>query len=119
MSGIVPILEYHGVGEAPPGVQQPYLYVRPAQFRRQIGLLRMLGIRCVSVSEALRLLDAKAADRIVALTFDDAYRDVFVHALPILRAAGFTATCYAVSDRLNSYNTWDADLLGVRKPTMS
>lgn len=98
---------------------QPFLYVRPAQFHRQLTLLRVLGYRGVSMSEGIRLLDEGRTKRVVVITFDDAYTDILSNALPLLQAARFTATCYAVSERLGAYNAWDADVLKVRKPTMS
>lgn len=115
----LPILEYHSVHASPSGRDQPFLYIRPAALRRQIALLRALGVRGLSVSEALRHWREGRRGRVVAFTFDDAYADVFEQALPLLRAAGFTATTYAVSDRLGSYSTWDADEIGVRKNTMT
>lgn len=115
----VPILLYHGVGIPPPGAQLPSLYVRPRSLRWQLRLLRVAGLRGVSVSEAIRYLDGEEQGRVVALTFDDAYRDVFENALPLLLEAGFTATCYAVSGRLGDHNAWDADRLRVRKPLMT
>lgn len=119
MSITLPILEYHGVHAVPRGAHQPFLYIDPARLRRQFSLLRFLGIRGLSVSEALRHWRAGKHGRVMALTFDDAYDDVFSNALPILRAAGFTATAYAVSDRVGAFNTWDAETIGARKPTMT
>jgi peptidoglycan/xylan/chitin deacetylase (PgdA/CDA1 family) len=114
----VPILEYHNIGDPPAGAEQPSLYVRVARFRRQLRVLQLLGLRGVGVTEAVRHLD-EGRGGVVALTFDDAYRDVFLHALPLLLEYGFTATCYVVSARIGSYNTWDAELLRVRKPVMT
>lgn len=115
---IVPILEYHNVDRAPEGARIPGLYVSPGRFRWQMRMLRLLGYRGVSMAEALPYLRGERAGRVFAITFDDAYQDVFEHALPVLAEHGFTATCYAVSARLGAYNVWDAAELGVRKPTM-
>lgn len=119
MSRVLPILEYHGIAQPPKAARKRLLYVRPAQFRGQMTLLRLLGFRAVTVSRGLELLRAGSSERVVALSFDDAYDDVFRHALPVLLEYGFAATCYAVSGRLGQYNTWDADVLNVRKPIMT
>ena len=119
MTNCLPILEYHGVDEAPAGARQSFLYVRPRLFALQLKVLRLLGYRGVTLSEGLRLLDEGSSERVISITFDDAYHDILVHALPHLIAAGFSATTYAVSDRLGAFNSWDADVLNVRKPTMS
>jgi peptidoglycan/xylan/chitin deacetylase (PgdA/CDA1 family) len=46
----------------------------------------------------------------VALTFDDAYRDFFEHAWPLLKRYGFTATLYVATDHVGSRATWDSQL---------
>jgi len=56
--------------------------------------------------------------RAVALTFDDGYRDNFVHAVPILRAHGATATFFCVTAHLDG--TWPAeDWGGTGRPMLT
>jgi peptidoglycan/xylan/chitin deacetylase (PgdA/CDA1 family) len=112
------ILTYHNVDAAPAGVGQPWLYVSPAAFAEQMRLLDKLGFRGVSVTEGLRLLHSRQADRSVIITFDDGYVDNLTHAAPALARHGFSATCYVVSGSIGSYNAWDADALGAKKPLM-
>lgn len=81
--------------------------------------LKQLGLRGVSLGEALSLRARGAAGRVVAITFDDGYLDNLREAAPILREFGFGATCYVVSGTLGTYNQWDADLLNARKPLMA
>ena len=113
------ILNYHNVERVPAGAALAKLYVEPAQFARQMWCLKRLGLRGVSLTEGLALLARGAAARAVVLTFDDGYTDNLHHAAPILREFGFDATCYIVSGRVGMYNTWDAELLRVRKPLMT
>lgn len=119
MSAALSILEYHSVNTAPRGEHRPFLHIHPARLHQQILLLRALGVRGLSVSEALRHWRESRPGRVVALTFDDAYEDVFHNALPLLRAAGFTATTYAVSACVGAFNRWDAEVIGARKQTMT
>jgi peptidoglycan/xylan/chitin deacetylase (PgdA/CDA1 family) len=53
------------------------------------------GYRCVTFAEAVA---AAPDERVVAITFDDAYRSVRDRALPLLERIGVRATVFAVSD---------------------
>jgi len=115
----VPILMYHNISEPPPEIRtHRALYVTPRRFAAQMQLLRHLGYRGLSMSQAMPYLRGERAGRIAVITFDDGYRDNLDNALPELLRHGFTATCYAVSGRLGQHNAWDAGQLGVRKPIM-
>jgi peptidoglycan/xylan/chitin deacetylase (PgdA/CDA1 family) len=113
------ILNYHNIATAPFGMQMPRLYVSPPQFDRHLWWLRRIGLAGVTLSEGIRRLRTRTAPRCVALTFDDGYADNVVNAAPILAEYGFGATCFVVSERIGSYNTWDAEALGGRKPLMN
>jgi peptidoglycan/xylan/chitin deacetylase (PgdA/CDA1 family) len=118
MSGLA-ILNYHNVARAPEGAALTKLYVRPDELARQMRWLKRLGLRGVSLSEGLWHLERAQARRVVVLTFDDGYVDNLSNAAPILQEFGFGATCFVVSGCLGTYNTWDAELLRVRKPLMN
>jgi len=115
----VPILMYHNVCEPPAQIRtHRALYVTPRRFAAQMRLLKHLGYTGLSMSQAMPYLRGDRTGRVVAITFDDGYRDNLDNALPELQRHGFTATCYAVSGQLGQHNAWDADVLGVRKPIM-
>ena len=113
------ILNYHNVGEPPVGIHLARLYVAAEVFARQLWWLRRVGYEGVTLSEGWRRLRAGRAGRTVAITFDDGYADNVTLALPILKEFSCRATCFVVSERLASYNLWDADALGGRKATMT
>jgi peptidoglycan/xylan/chitin deacetylase (PgdA/CDA1 family) len=113
---MVPILMYHNVARPPEGMRRSELFVPPGTFARQMKLLRLLRYRGVSMSEAMPYLRGEQRGRVVALTFDDGYADTVEHALPVLQAAGFTATCYVVSGAIGGPNAWAAETLGVSRP---
>lgn len=115
---IVPILMYHNIGEAPPGSSWPVLYVKPETLRRHVAILKGLGYRLVTMSDAMPVLLGSRRERVAVLTFDDAYRDVYEQALPVLVDAGVRATTYAVSGGIGRHNAWDEDVVGARKPLM-
>jgi peptidoglycan/xylan/chitin deacetylase (PgdA/CDA1 family) len=116
--GKLPILSYHNVAAAPAGAEHPGLYLRPAQFRWQMRVLKWLGYRGVSIAEGLPYLLGEKRGKVAILTFDDGYKDNLHNALPILREFGFTATCYLVADCIGAHNRWDSAKLGVEKPLM-
>jgi peptidoglycan/xylan/chitin deacetylase (PgdA/CDA1 family) len=116
----LPILMYHNIAPAPRGLRvYRSLYVSPASFARQMRLLRACGYTGLSISDAMPYLRGEQRGRIAVITLDDGYADNLASALPVLRACGFTATCYAVSGHLGGYNAWDAERLGIRKPLMT
>lgn len=83
----VPILMYHHIAPAPPGVRLPALWVSPAAFAGQVRALRAAGYRAVTLG---RVWDAwhgrgRLPRRPVVLSFDDGYADQVAAALPVLR----------------------------------
>ena len=90
------ILMYHMVREALPGARFNKLRVRPAAFERQVRKLAAEGWRFAFVSELPALQGER---KVVALTFDDGYRDNYLAAHPVLAKYGAKATLYLVVDR--------------------
>jgi peptidoglycan/xylan/chitin deacetylase (PgdA/CDA1 family) len=115
----LPILCYHNVATAPQHARFKLLYVSPAKFERQLWTLRRLGLRGVSTGEGIARLRNATARGCVVFTFDDGYADTVTTAAPLLKRYGFAATCYVVSNAVGTYNRWDAEYLGERKPLMS
>lgn len=106
----IPILTYHQV-DTPPEKGAPYrsLVVSPAAFARQMGLLKALGYRGLSMSALEPYLRGDKKGRVVGITLDDGYVNNLQHALPVLRRHGFSATCYVVSGQMGGSNVWDLD----------
>jgi peptidoglycan/xylan/chitin deacetylase (PgdA/CDA1 family) len=87
----VRILFYHRVADA-----RDELAVAPARFRAHMEALAAAGLRSVAVEELPRLIGA-GDNGVVGLCFDDGYRDVAEHALPILERLGFRATVFVAT----------------------
>lgn len=112
-----PILMYHQIDVSPArGTPLRGLTVTPGSFARQMGLLRWLGYRGVSMTELVPYLLGQVTGKVVGVTFDDGYRNNLEHALPILQLHGFTATCYAVSSPREGRNAWDQEIGVPQKP---
>lgn len=75
------------------------LSTTPERFERQLRLLVSRGYRGVTFTEAV---ESPARGRVLAITFDDAYRSVLELGLPILDRLGLVATVFAVTDFVGS-----------------
>jgi peptidoglycan/xylan/chitin deacetylase (PgdA/CDA1 family) len=96
------ILFYHRVADEP----DP-LAISPARFRAQMDVLGELGYRVVDVvSGAGMLVRGDGLDRVVALSFDDGYRDVAENALPVLERHGFSATVFVATGVIDGTATY-------------
>jgi peptidoglycan/xylan/chitin deacetylase (PgdA/CDA1 family) len=89
------VLSYHAVSDDWPSP----LAVRPADLERQVRRLMDRGYRPTTVSEAVH---GTGGRRVVAITFDDAYRSVATNARPLLDRLGAPATVFAVTDYTDS-----------------
>jgi peptidoglycan/xylan/chitin deacetylase (PgdA/CDA1 family) len=86
------ILAHHRVTPEPRGD----LSVTAGDFRRQLIYLRDRGYRNVPLEQAAEAMVAGRGlfDRAFAVTFDDGYRDNYLHALPILADLNMVATVF-------------------------
>lgn len=116
----IPILTYHQV-DAAPASGSPFrgLTVTPGAFARQMAMLAMLGWRGLSMTALEPYLRGEKRGRVVGITLDDGYVNNLIHALPVLRRHGFSATCYMVSGQLGGTNVWDAANGVAAKPLMN
>ena len=100
----LPALMYHSVSAV--GGPMRDLAVPPALLAEQLGALRDAGYRLVGLSEALDLLEAGSTDRLLAVTFDDGYRDFLTEGVPVLTETGTGATLYASVGHLGRTADW-------------
>ena len=110
-------LTYHHVGTAPRGARIKGLYVRPRLFARQMAELAAAGFAAPQYDE-LVASEPGAGPRLF-LTFDDGFRDVLEHALPVLERHRFKAIQFLVADRLGGVSDWQAPSGEVTAPVMS
>jgi peptidoglycan/xylan/chitin deacetylase (PgdA/CDA1 family) len=96
---VVPILYYHLIGAPPEGATRNSIWMEPASFDRQLGLLRRLGYRDITPGEFMNCLEAgrRPEGRRVMITFDDGHLDNFTVARPILMRHGFRAVIFVVA----------------------
>jgi peptidoglycan/xylan/chitin deacetylase (PgdA/CDA1 family) len=82
------VLAYHAVADAFPAP----LAVTPAALEDQLALLVKRRYRGVTFSE---LAAAEGKGKLLAVTFDDAYRSVHARAAPIMASLGIPGTVFA------------------------
>lgn len=101
-TGGVPILMYHAIGT--PSGRYPGLYVKPADFRAQITLLKQMGFQTVTLRQVYDAWEkgAPLPPKPIVITFDDGYRGVYTDAFPAMRAQGYTGTLFIEANILNT-----------------
>jgi peptidoglycan/xylan/chitin deacetylase (PgdA/CDA1 family) len=75
------------------------LSTTPERFERQVELLLKHGYRGVGFTEAVC---SPKENKVLAITFDDAYRSVVQIALPILEQLGVPATVFVPTDHIGT-----------------
>jgi peptidoglycan/xylan/chitin deacetylase (PgdA/CDA1 family) len=94
------IIVYHRVLEDAAAGVQPYIGVPQSAFRDQLIYYRD-HFQVVSLDEGLRRLSLGKLERpLLAITFDDGYRDNLDLALPVLTELGLPATVFVTTDCL-------------------
>ncbi|MGA0103730.1 MAG: polysaccharide deacetylase family protein [Steroidobacteraceae bacterium] len=111
------VLMYHRI--AKPGNDPWDMCVTPDNFRQQV---EVLGKRCevVSLEGLQERLESPRRKPLVAITFDDGYRDNLLVAKPILTKAGLPATVFLATDYLDSGTPYWWDILAdlVMEPSL-
>lgn len=96
----IPVLTYHKVSLR---WELAYTYLHPRTFKKQMTHLRDKGYIGCSLLDYIK----DPAENKFVITFDDAYENVAVFAMPILQDLGFTATVFVLKDFVGKRNTWD------------
>jgi peptidoglycan/xylan/chitin deacetylase (PgdA/CDA1 family) len=107
---------YHSVGVPPKGAKMRSLYVTPRMFAFQMWYLNFAGFKVVPLSGIVDFVKGNSTtQKIVAITFDDGYRDFYDNAWPVLKAYGYPSAVFLVSGLIGKENSWDKDELGIEK----
>jgi len=103
----VPVLMYHRVGEAHNDWEARYA-ISASNFAAQMHTLADKGFRAVGIDRFLEWLNGGSPlpEGAMLLTFDDGFRGVRDHALPVLEALDWPFTVFLVSDLIGSQDVW-------------
>jgi peptidoglycan/xylan/chitin deacetylase (PgdA/CDA1 family) len=103
----LPVLTYHAVLPLEEDVQLRGT-VPLSVFERQVEWLARSGHETLTLDQAADQLEGRGEPvrRGVVLTFDDGYRSVVEHAVPVLERFGFNATLFVVTDAVGQITDW-------------
>lgn len=97
------ILMYHGVDTVPAQQDPDNLFVDPEVFAEQMEALASRGYTVVGENDLVAWQrGASLPRRSIVITFDDGYRSVRTHAVPVLQQHGFPAICYVSAGLLDA-----------------
>ena len=101
------VLMYHRVGPARNAWEARYA-IAPERFDAHMTALDRDGRQCVSIDALMRWIDNgdPLPDGAFALTFDDGFRSVREHALPLLERRRWPFTVFLVSDLIGREDVW-------------
>ena len=107
-----PILLYHAVGE-PVEIEWPPSLILPASlFEAHLQYLTKEDYKVVSVEELVSLLqNGGNLDKVIAMSFDDGYRNNHTDALPLLKKYNAKASFYVVHRDIGKTIYMDNDSL--------
>jgi peptidoglycan/xylan/chitin deacetylase (PgdA/CDA1 family) len=100
-----PILTYHKLGPRPSGAQLKGLYVSENLFAKQLTELKQAGYSTTPLDNIR--FGLASSNRVLAITFDDGFRNALQFALKPLADNQFTATQFLVADLIGKRNEWD------------
>ncbi len=99
----VRILVYHTIASIPARHDPGRLSVPPRRFAQQLVWLKRWGYTVVSIDEALDMVRGLRPIRakLVVMTFDDGFRDLWTQVYPRLQQAGVPAALFVVPGHLD------------------
>ncbi|TDR05923.1 polysaccharide deacetylase family protein [Marinomonas communis] len=104
----LPILQYHHVDASTPRSTS----VSPEEFKQHMDYLKEAGYQVLDLATALQSIrsDQPLPDKAVAITFDDAYLNIYENGFPILKEHGFPFTVFINTGPIErghrSFLTW-------------
>ena len=97
------ILQYHHIGSDSPAITSTTIEALDQHFE----YLASSGLKIVPLSEIVNE-PSREHDRRVAITFDDAYDNIYQHAVPRLKSRGWPFTLFVATEYIDrrGYMTW-------------
>lgn len=102
------VIQYHHIDDDTPAITS----VSVELFSEHMDYLADNGFKVWPLPELVKTLrEGKALpDKVIAITFDDGYRSVYTHALPVLRRHGFPFSIFVTTRLVGSsddFISWD------------
>jgi len=108
---MIAILAYHSLDQS-----SSVLSTAPHIFAEQMKILYDAGVKVISlrdVADVMQTCSTPATQ--VVITFDDGFRNVYEHALPVLQIYGFKATVFLVTDYCEKTNSWPGQTVMIER----
>ncbi|NMF87366.1 polysaccharide deacetylase family protein [Aromatoleum petrolei] len=98
---------YHRVGEARDAQEARYA-ISAANFAAHMHSAAQAGYRAIGIDAFIEWLQGERSlpEGALLITFDDGFRGVREHALPVLEQLGWPFTVFLVSDQIGGENVW-------------
>lgn len=103
----IPVLMYHRV-DVPRGAREARHTITPENFAAHLRALADAGYQAVEIDAVVDWLEGGAplVEGAFLLTFDDGFRGVREHALPLLETLAWPFTVFLVSDLIGGADVW-------------
>ena len=103
------VLGYHRIGPPPPGGWETWFFVPAETFEAQLRTLREEGWTPIDADLLLAGLEdpERLPERPALVTFDDGYRSLIDHALPVLERQEVPAVSFVPTDHVGGPNAFD------------
>jgi peptidoglycan/xylan/chitin deacetylase (PgdA/CDA1 family) len=103
----ISVLMYHRVGAARNDWEARYA-ISPDNFAAHMQALARAGYRAVGIDALVDWMEggARLPEGAILITFDDGFRGVRDHALPVLERLGWPFTVFLVSDLIGGQDVW-------------
>jgi peptidoglycan/xylan/chitin deacetylase (PgdA/CDA1 family) len=109
----VPVLVYHGIGQATTDTADAKYVISRTHFAQQMRALHAAGYHAITTAQLAEYLKTANASlmpqRPVLITFDDGREDAMLQADPILKATGMKATMFVIGADPGSNSFYYAD----------
>ncbi len=99
----VPILTYHSIDNS-----DSVISIDTTIFKDQMRFLKDYSFNVISLNEVVMRIRKRLpfAEKSIAITFDDGFKNVFSDAFPVLKEYGFNATVFLTTNYCERLKNW-------------
>jgi peptidoglycan/xylan/chitin deacetylase (PgdA/CDA1 family) len=99
----VPILAYHSIDNS-----GSVISIDTTIFKDQMRFLKDYSFNVISLDEVVMRIRKRTpfAEKSIAITFDDGFKNVYTDAFPVLKEYGFNATVFLTTNYCEKLNNW-------------
>lgn len=95
----IPIYMYHWIKEDTGGYEYPETMVKPSELKKQFKYISTNNYDAIFISDIDK---AYKYEKPIALTFDDGWQDVYIHAFPFAKEYNVKFSMYVIKDLIGT-----------------